>query len=100
MIDMDDGTKRVHLQIHGRVQGVGFRYFVVTSVADLDISGWVRNRFDGSVEVMAEGSKQDLESLIKMVKVGPRSSNVTKVDEAWSGATGEFSRFTVKMDGW
>ncbi len=96
---MDEGTKRLHMHVHGRVQGVGFRYFVIISVQDLDINGWVRNRYDGTVEVVAEGPKQDLESLLNTVKIGSPSSSVSKVDAEWTDASGEFSSFSVRMDG-
>jgi len=96
---MDDIIKRLHTIVHGRVQGVGFRYFVMESVRGLDITGWVRNRYDGTVEVMAEGSKSSLDQLLVMLKRGPRSSNVLKVKEDWSQATGEYSGFSVRRDG-
>lgn len=90
---------RLHATVHGRVQGVGFRFFVMETARDTDVSGWVRNRYNGTVEVVAEGSQEELDKLEKALKQGPRSSNVTRVDAHWHAATGEFSGFTVKLDG-
>jgi acylphosphatase len=75
---------RVQLVIHGRVQGVGFRYFVVRRAAALGLSGWVRNRSDGAVEVEAEGPRAALETLLAALRRGPTAARVTEVDESWS----------------
>jgi acylphosphatase len=74
----------LHLVIRGRVQGVGFRYFVVHRAATLGLGGWVRNRQDGAVEVEAEGPRVALEALLAAVRRGPTGARVTAVDEAWS----------------
>ena len=58
------GSQRLHSIVEGHVQGVGFRYFVVDTALSLGITGWVRNRFDGSVEVLAEGEGKSLNELI------------------------------------
>ena len=63
----------------GRVQGVGFRYFVWREAGVLGLNGWVRNRSDGSVEVLAAGQREALESLGHRLEEGPRSSRVTSV---------------------
>lgn len=96
---MNEKMQRLCATIHGRVQGVGFRYYVIESVRDLNLTGWVRNRYDGSVEVLAEGSREDLYQLLLHLKRGSRSSNVIQVSEKWLQATGEFSRFTIRRDG-
>ena len=74
----------VHLVIRGRVQGVGFRYFVARRAEALGISGWVRNRSDGAVEVEAEGPRPTLERLVEAAWRGPLGARVAGVDEAWS----------------
>lgn len=89
-------TARLHAIIEGRVQGVGFRYFVQETAANLGLTGWVRNRWDGSVEVTAEGQRQDLNKLLSALYRGPRASYVTGVDPEWMPATNEFSRFSVR----
>jgi len=87
---------RLHVEVRGRVQGVGFRAFVVENGIAFGATGWARNRWDGSVEVMAEGDKETLEKLLAAIKRGPRMSNVTQVDQEWGPASGEFSSFRVK----
>lgn len=64
----------------GRVQGVGFRWFVEREAALLGVGGWVRNRDDGSVEVLARGSHQQLGALYDRLKEGPRAARVDRVD--------------------
>jgi acylphosphatase len=88
---------RLHAAVHGRVQGVSFRYFVLDSARRLDLSGWVRNRYDGTVEVMAEGERDKLETLTQDLKKGSNASRVTHVDHQWSDATGEFLSFKIRM---
>lgn len=87
---------RLHATIHGRVQGVGFRAFVVDRGIAVGARGWARNRWDGTVEVLAEGDRQQLESLLSALHQGPRMANVTHVDVDWGTASGEFSSFHVR----
>ena len=84
---------RLHARITGRVQGVGFRYYVMGEAETIGLSGWVRNRRDGSVEVVAEGEKEQLSSLVLSLKRGPRSSIVNDVKVEWLESTGEFKGF-------
>jgi acylphosphatase len=95
MSDSQEKTERLHAIVEGRVQGVGFRYFVMTAAKELQLAGWVRNRFDGSVEVTAEGPRKELETLIFFLRKGPRSSFVSGVSTHWQQATHEFTRFDV-----
>ena len=67
---------RLHAFVEGDVQGVGYRYFVIDNARSLGLTGWVRNRFDGSVEVLAEGPRAYLEILIDALQQGPRSARV------------------------
>lgn len=90
---------QIHIVVHGRVQGVGFRYFVTESANRLDLVGWVRNRFDGTVEVVAEGTRPQLNNLLQDLQRGSRSSNVTQIDQNWMPATGNFDRFVVRTSG-
>lgn len=87
---------RLHAIVKGRVQGVGFRYFVYDNALDLGLRGWVRNRWDGSVEVLAEGERQELDKLLKVLRRGPRSSFVTDVKPVWQPATGEYNNFQIR----
>lgn len=74
--------------VRGRVQGVGFRHFVWRSAAGLGLAGWVRNRSDGSVEVVARGGAERLEQLEAALREGPRLAHVERVD-AGSADAGE-----------
>jgi len=87
---------RLYAVIEGRVQGVGFRGFVLDKADELELTGWVRNTYQGNVEVLAEGPRFALEELLKALKKGPGTAYVTKVSEKWSEATGEFRFFGVE----
>jgi len=76
---------RLHVVVRGRVQGVGFRYFVQEAARTLDVAGWVRNAADGSVEVEAEGSEDDLARLRTALGEGPRGARVQAVEEVAIG---------------
>jgi acylphosphatase len=88
--------KRLHAKVFGRVQGVGFRYFVMTAAIEIGLTGWVRNRRDGSVEVIAEGDIAQLKQLVGVLERGSRSSAVTDVKSELQPASGEFSSFFVR----
>ena len=90
---------RLHARVEGRVQGVGFRYFVQESATVLGVSGWVRNRWDESVEVMAEGERAVLERLLDALRRGPRMSFVSNVQVEWAEGTGEWRGFNVRATG-
>jgi len=68
-------------RVRGRVQGVGFRYFVEHSASGLGLAGWVRNHDDGSVEVYAVGAAEQLSELAGLLWKGPRWAEVRGVDE-------------------
>ncbi len=87
---------RLHATIEGRVQGVGFRYFVQQRAAALHVAGWVRNRWNGQVEVTAEGTRPALEALLQALHRGPPSAAVRRVQAEWQPATGEFQGFHVR----
>jgi len=87
---------RVHIWVTGRVQGVGFRAFVLQSGPYFGLSGWVRNVGYDQVETVAEGPKDVLERFIEAVKTGPRASRVEEATVEWETPTGEFDGFFVK----
>ena len=87
---------RMHARVTGRVQGVGFRYYVMTAAAELGLKGWVRNRRDGSVEVVAEGDLDRLRELVRALEKGSRSSSVQEVATELQPATGEYDSFYVR----
>jgi acylphosphatase len=91
-----NGKARLHAEVYGEVQGVGFRAFVLRRGMALGLTGWVRNRGDGSVELIAEGSRTALESLLANVKVGPSGSMVERVEAVWEDATSEYRMFGLR----
>jgi len=70
----------IHLEVSGRVQGVGFRWFVTDRARRLQLSGWVRNRPDGNVEIAASGPAEALAQLESAVSRGPPGAQVQKVN--------------------
>lgn len=87
---------RLHAVIEGRVQGVYFRATTQREALARGLAGWVRNLWDGSVEVVAEGRRAALESFEVFLHQGPPSAQVTHVEITYSAATGEFSGFHVR----
>ena len=83
--------------VHGRVQGVNFRYFVVRKARGMGLKGYVANRQDGlTVEVYAEGEKDKLNKLLSLLYSGPSRAEVDHVSVKWSKALGLLSQFEVK----
>jgi acylphosphatase len=72
---------RIHVVVRGRVQGVGFRWFVREAARDARLAGWVRNRRDGAVELEVEGSEAALESFRARIARGPDGAVVSSVDD-------------------
>lgn len=87
--------ERLHVVIHGDVQGVGFRYFLMRRGRELRLLGWVRNNDDGTVELVAEGSRLDLEQLKLAAESGPRLARIDRVDARWSAAGGGLGPFDL-----
>jgi acylphosphatase len=92
---MAEKKERLHALIDGRVQGVGFRYFVVEKAHALGLNGWVRNRSDETVEVTVEGERVVLDQFLSVLNRGPRAAVVIQVKANWQEATGEFHRFSI-----
>jgi len=88
-------VERLHGFVHGDVQGVGFRYFLMREAQRLGLRGWVRNRDDGTVEFVAEGSRADLERLKQAAEQGPRMARVERVEGRWSAAEGNLDGFDL-----
>lgn len=88
---------RVHLTIHGRVQGVFFRTHTIEKVRNLgDITGWVANQADGTVIVEAEGPENKINQLIDWCHSGPSTCEVNKVEVEQHDYTGEFDDFDIR----
>ena len=86
----------VRATVYGRVQGVYFRDFVTRQATKLDLTGYVRNTTERTVEVHAEGERKQLEELIEHLKVGPPAARVEKVATNWSEYTGDYSGFNIR----
>ncbi len=82
-------TKRVHVLVSGRVQGVFFRAHTQEKARSLGLSGWVRNLPDGRVEIVAEGEEGKIDDFLSWVRVGPSAARVEGVQEDWSTPQGE-----------
>jgi len=87
---------RLHAIVHGRVQGVSFRYYTLNRARELGLTGYVRNRGDGSVEAVAEGVRIDLDQLLSFLRSGPRGAFVAEVEINWTQPSGSFSHFEVR----
>ncbi len=87
---------RVTAKIWGRVQGVSFRYYTQLEAKRLNLVGWVRNEPDGSVTVVAEGSKEYLIELLHFLDHGPRGARVDRIVSNWSPASQEFTNFEIR----
>lgn len=88
---------RAHLIVSGRVQGVCFRAETQRAARTIGVSGWVRNKRDGTVEAVVEGVKKDVISLINWCNAGPPLSRVEKVDVTWQDCHGELSEFGIRF---
>lgn len=87
---------RAHIFVAGRVQGVFFRSEVSYEAKKCDVTGWVRNLSDGSVEAVFEGEEKNVKELVEFCKQGPRGARVTDVDVTWENYTGEFRDFEIR----
>lgn len=93
---MSAGIHTRRYVVTGRVQGVGFRWFVEREARVLGLSGWVRNRQDGSVEVLAAGTNEQLSSLYDKLKEGPRAARVDDVDVEEAAPLNDKSTFRIE----
>ena len=89
--------QRLAAVVRGYVQGVGFRFFVVRQARAIGVTGWVRNRGDGAVQVVAEGRRSDLLALLTGLRVGPSEAEVQDVEVSWQPYTGSFANFEVRF---
>lgn len=90
------GLARLHAIVHGLVQGVNFRYYTQRQAEGLGVTGWAANRWDGTVEVVAEGARAALEDLLAWLQHGPPAAHVDGVQADWEAPTGEFDHFRVR----
>ena len=89
--------KRVHIVVHGMVQGVFFRANIKNVAQVLGLKGYAKNLPDGAVEVVAEGPKEKLDELVAFCKKGPERARVEKVDVHIGEASDEFEGFEIRL---
>lgn len=89
---------RRHLIVHGLVQGVGFRYHVAQWASLNRICGWVRNNYDGTVEIDAQGEEADMARFIELVRQGPRFARVSRLDIREMDQLELYGSFQVEED--
>lgn len=93
-----EGLQRLYAVVHGRVQGVGFRYATQEQARSLGLVGFVRNRYNGTVEVVAEGNRAALQHLLSWMRRGPNLALVTRIEEDWEQRpSGGFTHFKVRF---
>ncbi|MCA9607135.1 MAG: acylphosphatase [Myxococcales bacterium] len=87
--------KRIHLVVRGRVQGVYFRASAQREARQLGLTGWVKNRNDGAVELVAEGEEDQVKDLLAWAQSGPSTARVDRIETRWRSYTGEFPDFRI-----
>ena len=95
MSSQSEDNLTVNMKITGKVQGVGFRYFVLRQAQELGINGWVSNKSNGDVEALAQGDKEDLDQFIAKVKQGPAFSRVDDVSLNWGNEAEQYFGFKI-----
>jgi len=88
-------SARIKIRVYGTVQGVGFRYFTFRTARRLSLNGYVRNNSDGSVEVVAEGNKGNLLTLVEELRIGPPGASVEDLAIEWEDPKREFDSFRI-----
>jgi acylphosphatase len=96
LLPMPNHTEQLHAIVQGRVQGVNFRSSTQARAKRLGLAGWVRNRPDGAVEVLAQGPRPSLEQLLEFLHKGPAMASVTAVQAEWAAAEPALSRFDIE----
>jgi acylphosphatase len=89
-------SERIHVIVRGMVQGVNFRAYTFRAARVLGLTGWVRNKPDRTVEVQAEGPREQLQALIDFLHVGSPSASVSAVEVTWMEASQESDSFEVR----
>lgn len=87
--------KRLYLKLYGLVQGVGLRWSVQSKAVALNLTGYVKNLSDGSVEIKAEGDKDDLQRIMAWLDGNPGYSQISRRKEKWTDFTNKFKNFDI-----
>ncbi len=96
MTPSDKPIQARRFMVRGRVQGVGFRWFVEREAHILGIAGWVRNNHDGTVEVLAQGTRDQLAGLHSRLREGPRAARVDSVEVSDESPTPRLGSFGIE----
>ena len=96
MTSSADERAALRAVVHGRVQGVGYRFFVIDTATQLGLTGYARNLPNGTVEVVAEGPQPGLDALLSELRRGPTLARVDRVDASWAAFTGDYEGFGVR----
>ena len=96
MTSTEKATEARRFVVRGRVQGVGFRWFVEREAHTLGIAGWVRNNVDGSVEVVAQGTRDQLSGLRSRLREGPRAARVDAIEESEARTAPDITSFRIE----
>ncbi len=95
MENSQNRQERLEITVHGRVQGVAFRHYTQQQALKLGLTGWVRNNPDGSVRMVAEGTRSALEAFLSWTGRGPDHARVERQETHWSKASGGFTDFLI-----
>ena len=90
---------RLHAIVKGRVQGVGFRAYAQRKAVEYDLTGWVRNRWNGSVETVVEGPQTRLDKFLRSLQRGPFSGTTREVSYDWHKSEDQFQSFRIRRTG-
>lgn len=93
----DDGVKRLQVIFTGRVQGVGFRWMVCRIAGSFNVVGFVRNRHNGDVELVAEGDAQEVLDFVNTVRSSELSRHIVREQMHWTAASGKFANFGISI---
>jgi acylphosphatase len=96
---VEDGVMRLEARVRGRVQGVGFRYFVLRQARALGLTGWVANEPDGSVRAVAEGATEAIDRLDDILRSGPPGAVVDEMSAVRMPGIGGFEGFSIRSGG-
>ncbi len=91
----DSAIEEFHAIVSGRVQGVGYRFFVRDQANKLCLKGYVRNLFNGEVEVLVQGRRQDMEQLLKLMQKGPEMAWIQDIEVNWRPPTEYYDSFSI-----
>jgi acylphosphatase len=88
--------RRMHVFVKGTFQGVYYRYNALKKAEEYHLTGWVRNKADGNVEIVCEGAEEDIKNIVQWCKQGPEGAYVREVETDWEQYTGEFNVFEIR----